>query len=75
MPSTLALIMDTFDDDERARRAIGTWTAWTGIATVIGPLGGGALIEFASWRWIFAINLLPVAITLMLRQPAAGRHA
>jgi EmrB/QacA subfamily drug resistance transporter len=75
VPSTLAMIMDTFDDEERAG-AIGTWTAWTGIATVIGPLGGGALIEVASWRWIFAINLLPVAITLMLlsRLPADTRE-
>ena len=65
VPSTLALIMDTFEDSERAA-AIGSWTAWTGIATVIGPLGGGALIQFASWRWIFAINIAPVLITLWL---------
>lgn len=71
VPSTLALIMDTFDEEERAG-AIGSWTAWTGIATVIGPLGGGALVQAASWRWIFAINLVPVVITLMLltRLPA-----
>jgi EmrB/QacA subfamily drug resistance transporter len=65
VPSTLALIMDTFEDHERAA-AIGTWTAWTGIATVIGPLGGGALITLASWRWVFAINIVPVVITLAL---------
>jgi EmrB/QacA subfamily drug resistance transporter len=65
VPSTLALIMDTFEDSERAA-AIGSWTAWTGIATVIGPLGGGALVQVASWRWIFAINLIPVLITLWL---------
>jgi EmrB/QacA subfamily drug resistance transporter len=65
VPSTLALIMDVFPEHERAA-AIGTWTAWTGVATVIGPLGGGALVQAASWRWIFAINLVPVAITLML---------
>jgi EmrB/QacA subfamily drug resistance transporter len=65
VPSTLALIMDVFPEDERAA-AIGTWTAWTGVATVIGPLGGGALVQAASWRWIFAINLVPVAITLIL---------
>ena len=52
VPSTLALIVDTFDEDERAA-AIGTWTAWTGVATVIGPLGGGVLVQAASWRWIF----------------------
>jgi EmrB/QacA subfamily drug resistance transporter len=65
VPSTLALIVDTFGENERAG-AIGTWTAFTGIATVIGPLGGGALVQAASWRWIFAINLVPVAITLWL---------
>jgi EmrB/QacA subfamily drug resistance transporter len=74
VPSTLALIMDNFEDHERAA-AIGTWTAWTGIATVIGPLGGGALITLASWRWVFAINVVPVLITLWLlrRLPADTR--
>jgi EmrB/QacA subfamily drug resistance transporter len=65
VPSTLALIMDNFPEGERSA-AIGTWTAWVGISTVIGPLGGGALVQLASWRWIFAINLVPVAITLLL---------
>ncbi len=74
VPSTLALIMDNFQEHERAA-AIGSWTAWTGIVTVIGPLAGGLLVQLASWRWIFAINLLPVAITLMLlrRLPADSR--
>ena len=65
VPSSLALILDTFGEGERAA-AIGTWTAWTGVATVIGPLGGGALVTVASWRWIFLINPIPVAITVML---------
>jgi MFS family permease len=74
VPSTLALIMDTFDDGERAA-AIGSWTAWTAISTVIGPLGGGALIQIASWRWIFAINVVPVLITLaLLRRLPADRR-
>jgi EmrB/QacA subfamily drug resistance transporter len=74
VPSTLALIMDNFQEHERAA-AIGSWTAWTGIVTVIGPLAGGALVQLASWRWIFAINLVPVAGTLMLlrRLPADSR--
>ncbi|MBV8945662.1 MAG: MFS transporter, partial [Solirubrobacterales bacterium] len=62
VPSTLALIVDHYEPDERGA-AIGTWTAWTGVATVIGPVGGGALVEAASWRWIFLINLIPVAVT------------
>jgi EmrB/QacA subfamily drug resistance transporter len=67
VPSTLALIVDNYAEDERGA-AIGSWTAWTGIVTVIGPLTGGALVQLASWRWIFAINLLPVAVTLLLLQ-------
>ena len=75
VPSSLALILDTFAAGERAA-AIGTWTAWTGVATVIGPLGGGALIEATSWRWIFLINPIPVAITVMLlRRLPADRGA
>src|ERR671937_2033081 len=65
VPNTLALIMDTFDEDERGA-AIGSWTAWTAIATVIGPLGGGVLIGIASWRWVFAINVVPVLLTIWL---------
>jgi len=65
VPSSLALITATFPGDERGA-AIGSWTAWTGMAFVIGPLGGGALIEFVSWRWIFAINVPLVLVTLWL---------
>jgi EmrB/QacA subfamily drug resistance transporter len=65
VPSTLATIMAVFPEAERGR-AIGSWTAWSGVSTVVGPLAGGALIDAASWRWIFAINLIPVALTLYL---------
>jgi EmrB/QacA subfamily drug resistance transporter len=65
VPSTLALIMDNFSEGERAA-AIGSWTAWTGIVTVIGPLAGGVLVQLASWRWIFAVNVVPVTATLLL---------
>ncbi len=66
VPSSLALIMDNYTDQTERSGAIGTWTAWTGVATVVGPLGGGWLIQAASWRWVFAINLVPVAYTLWL---------
>jgi EmrB/QacA subfamily drug resistance transporter len=65
VPSTLALLVDTFAQDERAA-AIGSWTAWTGIATVIGPVVGGVLVQAASWRWIFVINVPIVLATLSL---------
>jgi EmrB/QacA subfamily drug resistance transporter len=65
VPSTLATIMVVFPEEERGR-AIGTWTAWSGISTVVGPLAGGILVDAASWRWVFAIGLIPIAITLYL---------
>jgi MFS family permease len=65
VPASLAVITATFPEDERGA-AIGSWTAWTGIAMVVGPLGGGALIDSASWRWIFAINVPLVLATLAL---------
>ena len=73
-PAALAVITSTFPPEERGK-AIGAWTAWGGIGTVLGPLIGGQLVESASWRWIFAINIPVVAITLVLvtRVMVAGR--
>ncbi|HEV3228105.1 MAG TPA: MFS transporter [Solirubrobacteraceae bacterium] len=65
VPSTLAIIMSTFREDERGA-AIGSWTAWTGIATVVGPLAGGLLIDSISWRLIFVLNIPLVLFTLAL---------
>jgi EmrB/QacA subfamily drug resistance transporter len=64
-PSALAVIIATFPDDERGP-AIGSWTAWGGIATIGGPLLGGWILNVASWRWIFAINVPLVLATLAL---------
>jgi EmrB/QacA subfamily drug resistance transporter len=73
VPSSLALILDAFEEGERAA-AIGTWTAWTGVATVIGPLGGGALVTVTSWRWIFLINPIFVAAAVMLLRRLPPDH-
>jgi EmrB/QacA subfamily drug resistance transporter len=64
-PSALAVIVAAFPADERGG-AVGTWTAWSGISFVIGPLVGGWLVDAASWRWIFAINVPFVLLTLAI---------
>ncbi len=65
VPSSLALIIATFSDSAQGK-AIGTWTAWFSVAAVVGPLLGGIILAVTSWRWIFAVNLLPLALTLWL---------
>ncbi len=64
-PSALAIIVAAFPADERGG-AIGSWTAWAGIATVVGPLAGGFLVDAVSWRLIFAVNVPFVVFTLVL---------
>lgn len=53
--TSLALLRSTYGRD--SGRAVGLWTAWTGVATIVGPPLGGALVQWASWRWIFYLNL------------------
>ncbi len=66
VPSSLALIMSTFRDRAASARAIGIWTAMTTIALIVGPLMGGLFVDFASWRYAFLVNVVPIAITLVL---------
>ncbi|MDB5180218.1 MAG: Transrane efflux pump [Candidatus Saccharibacteria bacterium] len=65
VPSSLALIISTFKGVEQSK-AIGRWTSWTGIAFIIGPLVGGLMVDLLSWRLVFAINVIPIVISLVL---------
>jgi EmrB/QacA subfamily drug resistance transporter len=56
VPGSLALISVNFSAERRGR-AIGTWSGFTSITAAIGPVLGGWLIQHASWRWAFFINL------------------
>ncbi|MFV0632842.1 MFS transporter [Demequina sp.] len=65
VPSSLALITSTFRGAAQAR-AIGTWTGITSAAMVVGPLIGGLLVDLATWRLAFFINVVPIGAALWL---------
>jgi EmrB/QacA subfamily drug resistance transporter len=80
VPGSLAIISTAFDEKSRGQ-AIGTWSGSTAITTAIGPVLGGWLVEHASWRWAFFLNL-PLAASVIAisvwripesRRPTAGR--
>jgi EmrB/QacA subfamily drug resistance transporter len=64
VPGSLAIISASFSDEDRGH-AIGTWSGFTAITAAIGPVIGGWLIEHASWRAVFFINL-PLATVVLL---------
>ena len=64
VPGSLALISAAFPRAERGR-AIGTWSAFSGITAAVGPVLGGFLVEHLAWPWAFLINL-PIGALLLL---------
>ncbi len=63
-PGSLAMIQGSFAPGDRAR-AIGTWSGFGSVAAAVGPFVGGWLVEAASWRWVFLINLPVAALALL----------
>jgi EmrB/QacA subfamily drug resistance transporter len=68
-PGSLAMISSSFAALDRAR-AIGAWSGLSGVATAAGPFVGGYLVQAASWRWVFLINV-PLAVWVVV---LASRH-
>jgi EmrB/QacA subfamily drug resistance transporter len=64
VPGSLAIISTSFDEKSRGA-AIGTWSGFTAITTAVGPVLGGWLVEHASWRWVFFLNL-PIAAAVVV---------
>jgi len=56
-PSTLAIIANTFTEKRSRAKALGYWSATTGVSTAAGPLIGGILIESLGWRSVFWVNV------------------
>lgn len=75
MPSTLSIVAAVFPADKRGA-AMGIWGGVSGLATAIGPSLGGLVVDAASWRWIFLINLPigVVSIALALRIVPESRN-
>src|SRR5213594_1379286 len=75
VPGSLAIISASFREHDRGR-AIGTWSGLTAMTTAVGPVLGGWLIQHASWRWVFFINLpvAAIALTLTLLHVAESRN-
>src|SRR3954469_22438612 len=79
-PGSLAMIQGSFRTADRGR-VIGQWAGLGGIAAAIGPLLGGWIVDNASWRWIFIVNVPVAAVVLVLtvrhvpesRDPEAAR--
>nr|WP_239528421.1 MFS transporter [Microbacterium esteraromaticum] len=65
VPSSLALITATMRGEVQSR-AIGVWTAFTTAAQLVGPLMGGLFVDLLTWRFVFLINVLPIAVNLVL---------
>jgi EmrB/QacA subfamily drug resistance transporter len=63
VPGSLAILSASFDEQGRGR-AIGTWSAFTAITMALGPVLGGFLIDHASWRYAFFINV-PLALAVL----------
>jgi EmrB/QacA subfamily drug resistance transporter len=64
VPGSLSIISASFGERERGS-AIGTWSGSTAITAAIGPVLGGWLIDHASWRWAFFINV-PIAAAVIV---------
>ena len=81
VPGSLALIDAGITEDDRGR-AVGIWAGMSGVATALGPFIGGWLVDAASWRWVFFLNVPLAAAVLWIaarhlpesRSPAAPRR-
>jgi EmrB/QacA subfamily drug resistance transporter len=77
-PAALSLITVTFPEGKHRSRALGVYAAMTGLGGGVGVVAGGLLTTYASWRWVFFVNV-PVGVLVILGAylvlPESQRHA
>lgn len=65
-PGTLSILRQLYDDRAERARALGAWSAVSGLALALGPVVGGALVAAGGWRWVFWFNLIAAAVLFAL---------
>ncbi|MDF1759920.1 MAG: MFS transporter [Coxiellaceae bacterium] len=64
-PATIAVATHQYPPDQKTK-AVSIWSAFSGIGLAIGPVLGGFIISFASWRWIFLFNLPLIILAIIM---------
>ncbi len=72
-PAGLSLIAVTFPEGKLRTRALGMYAAMTGLGGGVGVVAGGLLTTYASWRWVFFVNV-PIGLLLAFGAPARSYH-
>lgn len=76
LPATLAILRGSSSDDGERARTFGLWAAWTGAASAVGPLMGGALVDLLSWRAVpIASAGVGLAASLLVQAELGGADA
>ena len=74
LPAALAMLRAAHDDSAERTRIFGLWAAWTGVASAVGPLVAGVLVDTWSWRAIFMMSaVIGVVAAVLLRREAGAR--
>lgn len=72
LPASLGLLAAAATHRKERRRSVGAWTVWTGVASAVGPVLGGAIAGSLGWRWIFWLSLALSVTTLLLTRRLVG---
>ncbi|MGA4837555.1 MFS transporter [Streptomyces sp. G45] len=75
MPVTLSLLTTTFTEPDRRARALSTWSAVGAVGAASGPVIGGALTQWAGWRWVFLVTVPVGVLSLVVAARGLPRRA